>query len=281
MDPLARILKKLSAANHRFAKFDCHSQQTEGTTSCHHCHCQAAEGTTVCHSQLTKSITGCPGYKNKSAACWVDCQGRPAACWVGCHDWLTTRGPHCLGREDKTANRWTSQGDSTRSTAISSTASSFSAARGEEPGGCNGALEGSFGEAGGTTQQCEKKTTRRQMVPDLWRWWLGNQNPLKFQVLMELVYGSYQQFEVTTAYNRWTYVERAIAITVHLKGVAQQVLAALHPSDIIEYVSLVICLEQRFGQKLLASMKGRKLRNRIQNSGEELQDYAADIRRLA
>ncbi len=76
-------------------------------------------------------------------------------------------------------------------------------------------------------------------------------------------------------------MEKAVALTVHLKGAAQQVLAAFHQSDTIEYATLVNCLEQRFGQKHLAPVKKRELRNHIQKSGEGLQDYAAYIRRLA
>ncbi len=64
-------------------------------------------------------------------------------------------------------------------------------------------------------------------------------------------------------------------------GTAQQVLATLPQSDNIEYASLVNCLEQRFGQKHLAPLKRRELKNHVQKCGEGLQDYAADIWRLA
>ncbi len=89
----------------------------------------------------------------------------------------------------------------------------------------------------------------------------------------------HKQFEATAAHNQWNDVKKDVALTVHLKGPALQVLAALPHSDTIEYASLVNRLEQRFGQKHLAPVKRRVLMNRIQKSGEVLQDYAADIRR--
>ncbi len=58
----------------------------------------------------------------------------------------------------------------------------------------------------------------------------------------------HKQFETVAAHNQWTYVEKAVALAVHLKGAARQVLAALPQSDNIEYAILVNCLEQRFGQ---------------------------------
>ncbi len=57
-------------------------------------------------------------------------------------------------------------------------------------------------------------------------------------------------------------------------------LAALLKSDAIKYATLVNCLE-RFGRKHLAPVKRRELKNRIQRSGEELQDSVAGIRYLA
>ncbi len=68
---------------------------------------------------------------------------------------------------------------------------------------------------------------------------------------------------------------------MHLKGPAQQMLAALPPSDTIEYVTLINCLQQRFGQRHLAIVNRRELKNRIQKSGEGLQDYEVDMRHLA
>ncbi len=68
---------------------------------------------------------------------------------------------------------------------------------------------------------------------------------------------------------------------MQLQGAAQQVLAALTQSSPIEYATLVTWVEQRFEQKDLAPVKKQELRNHIQKSGEELQDYAAEIRRLA
>ncbi len=64
---------------------------------------------------------------------------------------------------------------------------------------------------------------------------------------------------------------KAVALTVHLKGAAQQVLAALPQRNTIEYATVVNNMEQRFGQKHLAPMKRWELKNRIQKSGEGLQ----------
>ncbi len=72
-----------------------------------------------------------------------------------------------------------------------------------------------------------------------------------------------RQFEAAAAHNRWTEIEQAVALTVHLKGAAQQVLAALPQSDTIECATLVNCLEQRLGQRHLTPVKRRELRNRI------------------
>ncbi len=76
-------------------------------------------------------------------------------------------------------------------------------------------------------------------------------------------------------------MEKMVALIVHLKGTARQVLTALPQSDTIECATLINCFEQRFRQKHLAQVKKRELRNRIQKSGEGSQDYVADIWRLA
>ncbi len=67
---------------------------------------------------------------------------------------------------------------------------------------------------------------------------------------------------------------------VHIKVLAQQVLAALQ-NNTIKFATFVNCLEQRFGQKYFATVKRWKLENCIQKSGEGLPDYAANIRHLA
>ncbi len=90
----------------------------------------------------------------------------------------------------------------------------------------------------------------------------------------------YHKPEATVAHNQWTDTKKTVALTVELKGATQQELAALSLSDIIKYATLVNCLEQRCGQKYLASVKEGELKKRIQKCWEGLQDYAADIRRL-
>ncbi len=74
----------------------------------------------------------------------------------------------------------------------------------------------------------------------------------------------HRQFDAAAAHNRWTEMEKAVALTVHLKGAAQQVLAALLQSYTIEYATLVNSLEQKFRQKHHALVKKRELSNRIQ-----------------
>ncbi len=59
---------------------------------------------------------------------------------------------------------------------------------------------------------------------------------------------------------------------MHLKGQAQQVRAALPPSDTLKYATMVNSLEQQFRQKHLPPVKRRELKN------EGIQDYVADIR---
>ncbi len=48
-----------------------------------------------------------------------------------------------------------------------------------------------------------------------------------------------KQFEAATAHNQWSDMEKAVALTVHPKGAAQQMLAAMPQSDTIEYTTLV------------------------------------------
>ncbi len=91
----------------------------------------------------------------------------------------------------------------------------------------------------------------------------------------------HKQFEAAAAHNQWNDAEKAVALTVQLQGPEQQVFVPLPQSDTIEYATLVNCLEERFGQKHLAPMKKRELKNCIQTSGEGLQDYVAQILRLA
>ncbi len=87
----------------------------------------------------------------------------------------------------------------------------------------------------------------------------------------------HKQFEAAAAHNQWSNAEKAVALTVHLKGTAKQVLAALPQTDNSEYATLVNCLEQRFGQRHHTPVRRWELKNHIQKSGEGLQDCEVNI----
>ncbi len=86
--------------------------------------------------------------------------------------------------------------------------------------------------------------------------------------------------EAAAAHNYCSEMKKAVAQTRHLQEPKQQVLAALHQSDSIEYATLVNCLEQRHGPKHLAPVKRMEFKNCVQTFGEGLQNFAADIRHL-
>ncbi len=85
----------------------------------------------------------------------------------------------------------------------------------------------------------------------------------------------HMQFEAAAVRNQWADMEKGSGSYRAPQG------AALSQSNTSEYTTQVQCLGQRFGQKPFAPVKRRELKNRKQQSVETLQDYAANIRRLA
>ncbi len=91
---------------------------------------------------------------------------------------------------------------------------------------------------------------------------------------MRAVY--YKQFEAVAVHNQRTDMEKTVMLIVHLKGVAQQILAALPQSDTIEYATLVNCLKQRFGQTPYPSEEAGTQKPHIE-VWKGSQNYAVDI----
>jgi len=89
------------------------------------------------------------------------------------------------------------------------------------------------------------------------------------------------QFEVVAKKNLWSETDKAIALTISLKGPAADVLQTVSEADRGSYVALMEALNRRYGSEHLKQMRHLELRSRKQKSGESLQQYASDVERLA
>ncbi|XP_074039692.1 uncharacterized protein [Leptinotarsa decemlineata] len=89
-----------------------------------------------------------------------------------------------------------------------------------------------------------------------------------------------RQFEAAARANGWNAGEKAVALTLALRGEATNILQTLTAQEQEEYDQLVKHLELRYGQAHLEHVYHSQLKNRCQKSGESLQEFEADIARL-
>jgi hypothetical protein len=89
-----------------------------------------------------------------------------------------------------------------------------------------------------------------------------------------------KQFEAAAGANNWDDAGKAVALTLALCGQALQILQTLPVEDQKNYAAFVKALELRYGDHHLSQVYQSQLRARVQKSGENLQEFAADVERL-
>jgi predicted aspartyl protease len=89
-----------------------------------------------------------------------------------------------------------------------------------------------------------------------------------------------KQFEAAAGANNWDDEGKAVALTLALRGQALQILQTLSVEDQKNYAAFVKALELRYGDHHLSQVYQSQLRARVQKSGENLQEFAADVERL-
>ena len=90
-----------------------------------------------------------------------------------------------------------------------------------------------------------------------------------------------RQFEAAAQMNNWSPEEKATALTLCLRGDATEVIQTLSTEEAGDFQKLVNRMESRYGQAHLKNAYYSQLKNRYQKSNESLQDFEADIARLA
>ncbi|KAI5748243.1 hypothetical protein M8J77_023412 [Diaphorina citri] len=90
-----------------------------------------------------------------------------------------------------------------------------------------------------------------------------------------------RQFEAVCACNMWSASEKTTALMLALRGPAADLIQTLSLDSPVTYDELVRALERRFGDEHMQPVYRIQLRNRMQKSGESLQELHADIERLA
>ncbi|XP_037928583.1 uncharacterized protein LOC119662995, partial [Teleopsis dalmanni] len=89
------------------------------------------------------------------------------------------------------------------------------------------------------------------------------------------------QFEKTAVANNWNTEDKVAALFISLKGSAAEILQTIPQYERENYDTLMSALERRFGSQHRQQIYQIELQNRCQNSGETLQNFAADVERLA
>jgi hypothetical protein len=89
-----------------------------------------------------------------------------------------------------------------------------------------------------------------------------------------------KQFEAAAGANNWDDEGKAVALTLALRGQALQILQTLPVEDQKNYAAFVKALELWYGDHHLSQVYQSQLRARVQKSGENLQEFAADVERL-
>ncbi|KAI5738489.1 hypothetical protein M8J77_007742 [Diaphorina citri] len=110
-------------------------------------------------------------------------------------------------------------------------------------------------------------------------------NPIKFEPPVYDGQTAWQifkrQFEAVCACNMWSASEKTTALVLALRGPAADLIQTLSLDSPVTYDELVRALERRFGDEHMQPVYRIQLRNRMQKSGESLQELHADIERLA
>ncbi|KAI5754399.1 hypothetical protein M8J77_008276 [Diaphorina citri] len=110
-------------------------------------------------------------------------------------------------------------------------------------------------------------------------------NPIKFEPPVYDGQTAWQifkrQFEAVCAGNMWSASEKTTALMLALRGPAADLIQTLSLDSPVTYDELVRALERRFGDEHMQPVYRIQLRNRMQKSGESLQELHADIERLA
>ncbi|KAI5738446.1 hypothetical protein M8J77_007184 [Diaphorina citri] len=110
-------------------------------------------------------------------------------------------------------------------------------------------------------------------------------NPIKFEPPVYDGQTAWQifkrQFEAVCACNMWSASEKTTALMLALRGPAADLIQTLSLDSPVTYDELVRALERRFGDEHMQPVYRIHLRNRMQKSGESLQELHADIERLA
>ena len=89
-----------------------------------------------------------------------------------------------------------------------------------------------------------------------------------------------KQFDAAARANGWTTQEKAISLTMALRGNAVDILQTLPESELNDFEKLVKAVEVRYGHAHLEQVFQLQLKNRIQKSSETLQEFQSDIARL-
>ncbi|XP_074041625.1 uncharacterized protein [Leptinotarsa decemlineata] len=89
-----------------------------------------------------------------------------------------------------------------------------------------------------------------------------------------------RQFEVAARANGWNAGEKAVALTLALRGEARNILQTLTAQEQEDYDQLIKHLELRYGHAHLEHVYHSQLKNCCQKSEDSLQEFEADIARL-
>lgn len=89
-----------------------------------------------------------------------------------------------------------------------------------------------------------------------------------------------KQFNAAASANGWCSREKAVALTVALRGDALDVLQTLHADESEDFDQLVKRLEMRYGQAHLEQVYQYRLKNRRQKAGESIQEFEAEVARM-
>ncbi|KAJ8936966.1 hypothetical protein NQ318_015629 [Aromia moschata] len=90
-----------------------------------------------------------------------------------------------------------------------------------------------------------------------------------------------RQFEAAAKANGWTSQEMATSLVISLRGQALETLQSIPEEQQHDYDRIVGALEIRYRHKYLRQVYQSQIKSRQQRSNESLQEYEADIERLA
>ncbi|XP_073847838.1 uncharacterized protein [Musca autumnalis] len=89
------------------------------------------------------------------------------------------------------------------------------------------------------------------------------------------------QFETLAARDSWNDNDKAVSLLMALKGDAADVLQSIPAASRNNYGDIMAALERKYGSEHKQEIYRMELRGRVQKPNETLQDFAADIERLA